>query len=219
MSGLPHFIVLVGSVLLESRCELHFHRKYKQLFFFYSGRGGGVIFLCSYSFWRRSNYFFKQLKGYSFLTRAESIFFFYAVFPAVWSVMSTLLSRRTNSTILEGQMLGTVHIMEGTCSRLRFFVRNVNTDMCIYTYTYTIMYTYIHRYTCTKTSAITRLSGWLCGWVVWCGVVRCVVVVVSLSLVFSNLKLVRSRVSFGEPLKHVTTLCGQFLVSRTVDKR
>ena len=61
-----------------------------------------------------------------------------------------------------------------------------------------------------KTSAITRLSGWLCGWVVWCGVVRCVVVVVSLSLVFSNLNLVRSRVSFGEPLKHVITLCGQF---------
>ena len=121
--------------------------------------------------------------------------------------MSTLLSRRTNSTILEGQMLGTVHIMEGTCSRLRFFVRNMNTDMCIYTYTYTIMYTYIHKYTFTKTSAITRLSGWLCGWVVWCGVV-------SLSLVFSNLKLVRSRVSFGEPLKHVITLCGQFLVSQ-----
>ena len=33
--------------------------------------------------------FFKQLKGYSFLIRAESIFFIYAVFSAVWSVMST----------------------------------------------------------------------------------------------------------------------------------
>ena len=78
-----------------------------------------------------------------------------------------------------------------------FFVRNMNTDMCIYTYTYTIMYTYIHKNTCTKTSAITRLSGWLCGGVVWCGVVRCVVVVVSLSLVFSNLKLVRSKGFFA----------------------
>ena len=104
--------------------------------------------------------------------------------------MSTLLSRMELSNIVEGQALGTVHIMEGTCSRLRFFVRNMNTDMCIYTYTYTytIMYTYIHKNTCTKTSAITRLSGWLCGWVV-----LCVVVVVSLSLVFSNLKLVRSK--------------------------
>ena len=44
-------------------------------------------------------------------------------FPAVWSVMSTLLSRMELSTIVEGQTLGTVHIMEGTCSRLRFFFR------------------------------------------------------------------------------------------------
>ena len=88
----------------------------------------------------------------------------------MWSVMSTLLSRMELSTIVEGQTLGTVHFMEGTCSRLRFFVRNMNTDMCIYTYTYTIMYTYIQKNTCTKTSAITRLGGWLCGWVVWCGV-------------------------------------------------
>ena len=117
--------------------------------------------------------FFKQLKGYSFWPGRNQYFFIYAVFPAVWSVMSTLLSRRTNSTILEGQMLGTVHIMEGTCSRDRFFVRNMNTDFYTYTYTYTIMYTYIHEYTCSKTSAITRLSGWLCGWVVWCGVVWC----------------------------------------------
>ena len=81
------------------------------------------------------------------------------------------------STIVEGQTIGTVHIMEGTCSRLRFFVRNMNTDMCTYTYTYISMYTYIHKNTCTKTSAITRLSGWLCGWVVWCVVVVVVVVV------------------------------------------
>ena len=53
--------------------------------------------------------FFKQLNGYSF--------------AAVRLVMSTLLSRRTNSTILEGQMLGTVHIMEGTCSKLLLFFR------------------------------------------------------------------------------------------------
>ena len=91
------------------------------------------------------------------------------------------------STIVEGQTLGTVNIMEGTCSRLRFFVRNMNTDMCIYTYTYTIMYTYIHKNTCTKTSAITRLSGLLCGWcgVVWCSAVCCCRGV----LVFGILKL------------------------------
>ena len=42
--------------------------------------------------------------------------FYLCSFPAVRFVMSTLLSRRTNSTIVEGQRLGTVHIMEGTCS-------------------------------------------------------------------------------------------------------
>ena len=61
------------------------------------------------------------------------------------------------STIVEGQTLGTEHIMEGTCSRLRFFVRNMNTDMCIYTYTYTIMYTYIQKIHVQKQ---VRVRGW-----------------------------------------------------------
>ena len=60
--------------------------------------------------------FFKQLNGYSF-GPAELLFFMMYSFAAVRFVMSTLLSRRTNSTIFEGQMLGTVHIMEGTCSQ------------------------------------------------------------------------------------------------------
>ena len=61
--------------------------------------------------------FFKQLKGYSFLTRAESIFFFNAVFPAVWSFMSTLLSRMERSTIVEGQRIRTnEQKMRPTCT-------------------------------------------------------------------------------------------------------
>ena len=60
--------------------------------------------------------FFKQLNGYSFLTRAELIFFHLCSFPAVRFVMSALVSRMEHSTIVEGQRLGTVHIMEGTCS-------------------------------------------------------------------------------------------------------
>ena len=35
--------------------DIHFHRKLMQSFFFFWGRG--LISLCSYSFWRRSNYF------------------------------------------------------------------------------------------------------------------------------------------------------------------
>ena len=80
------------------------------------------------------------------------------------------------STIVEGQTLGTVHIMEGTCSRLRFFfVRNMTTDMCTYTYTYTIMYTYIYKNTCAKNKcdyAVEWLVVWL-GGVVWCSAVCC----------------------------------------------
>ena len=36
----------------------------------------------------------------------------------------TFLPRREHSTIVEGQRLGTAHIMERTCSRLPFLVRN-----------------------------------------------------------------------------------------------
>ena len=90
-----------------------------------------------------------------------------------------------------------------------FFVRNMNSDMCIYTYTYTLMHTYIFKNTAQKH---VRVRGWVVG-VVWCGcgVVWCVDVVVSLSLVFSNLNLVRSKgVASGEPLKHLITPCGKF---------
>ena len=65
------------------------------------------------------------------------------------------------STIVEGQTLGTVHIMEGTCSRLGFFVRNMNTDI----YTFTIMYTYIYKKYMYKNKCVYAV-GWL---VVWLG--------------------------------------------------
>ena len=68
----------------------------------------------------------------------------------------------------------------------------MNSDMCIYTH--------IHNYVHIHVQKQVRVRGCcLCGWVVWlggvvwCGVVWCVDVVVSLSLVFSNLKLVRSK--------------------------
>ena len=76
--------------------------------------------------------------------------------------MSALVSRLEHATIVEGERLGTVHIVEATCSRLRFFVRNMNTDMCTYTY----MYIYMCVYVCVFVFA--SLVGWL--GVVWCGV-------------------------------------------------
>ena len=91
------------------------------------------------------------------------------------------LLRREHSTIVEGQRLGIVHIMEGT------FLR----DIYIYTYKYTNIYKYMYKYMyiymcvyvcmyvcvfvfyvvwCRVMSCAAR--GWVVGWlgVVWCGV-------------------------------------------------
>ena len=65
--------------------------------------------------------FFKAVERLQFLTRVELLLFLIYSFRAVWLVMTALVSRMEHSTIVEGQRLGTVHIIEGTCSRLRFF--------------------------------------------------------------------------------------------------
>ena len=52
------------------------------------------------------------------------IIFFIYIFSRACFVMSALVSRVEHETVVEGRRLGTVHIMEGTCSRLRFFVRS-----------------------------------------------------------------------------------------------
>ena len=108
---------------------------------------------------------FKAVEGLQFLTRAELIFFFTVFARAVCHVY-TLLLGRGYSTIVEGQRLGTVHIMEGTCSRLRFFVR-----IFIFTYTHTHTHTRTHTYanTCTKTCACACVFFF----VVWCRVMSC----------------------------------------------
>ena len=79
----------------------------------------GLISLCSYSFWRRSNFF--TVEWLQFLIRAELFIFLFTVFPLCGLSCLRFLSRREHSTTLEGQRLGAVHIMEGTCSKLFFF--------------------------------------------------------------------------------------------------
>ena len=78
--------------------------------------------------------------------------------------MSAFASGMEHSTIVDGQKLGTVHIMEGTCSRLRFFIRNMSTDMYMYTEMY--MNTYRYMYMCV----------YVCVFVFFCCVVPCHVV-------------------------------------------
>ena len=94
-----------------------------------------------------------------FLAPVE-IFFMIYCFAAVRFVMSTLLSRRENSTILESQRLGTVHIMEGTF----FFVY-------IYTYIYKYMYKNMCVYVCVFVFFVVWCRWWWSG--VGCGVVWC----------------------------------------------
>ena len=72
-----------------------FHRKYKQLFFFILV---GLIFLCSYSFWRRSNYFLSSWRVTVFDPGGINIFLFMQFFPAVWNLSKG--SRRANYLIL-----------------------------------------------------------------------------------------------------------------------
>ena len=91
--------------------------------------------------------------------------------------MSTLLSRMELSTIVEGQALGTVHIMEDRVPDYVYRYRYSYT----YTYTYTYMYTCIYVYVCVFVfffllcGAVGGGVGWV-GWsgvcrgVVWCGV-------------------------------------------------
>ena len=77
---------------------------------FFLGRGGGLIFM-QLQFLAPVELFFKAVKRLQFFTRAE---FFFTVFVLCGLSCLHFSSRRTNSsTILEGQMLGTVHIMEG----------------------------------------------------------------------------------------------------------
>ena len=101
------------------------------------------------------------------------------------------------STIEEGQRLGTVHIMEGTCYRLGFFVRNIYIYM--YTRTHTCTNTCTFPCACTCVSSfllcgavscrVPRVVGWL--GVVWC--CRHVVVVVVFVRVSWSLSLRRHR--------------------------
>ena len=88
----PGFFPISVSMSSTFLYDIPFHRKLKQLFFFNLGR---LIFLCSYSFWRRSNYFLSSWKV-TVLTRAESIFFYLCSFPrCVFFHVYTLMKNGT----------------------------------------------------------------------------------------------------------------------------
>ena len=108
---------------------------------------------------------FKAVERLQFLTRVELLLFLIYSFRALWFVMSAFVSIMEHSTIVEGQRLGTVHIMEGTCSRLRFFVRNEHTMTPRCTGTPPCTYTYRYMYMCVYVCVF---------FFVWCRVMSCV---------------------------------------------
>ena len=82
--------------------------------------------------------------------------------------MSALVSRMEHSTIVEGQRLGTVHIMEGTCSR-PCFSREMSkmSDMDMYMCVYVCVFFFFCLVPCHVVCRASLLVGWL--GVVWCG--------------------------------------------------
>ena len=69
------------------------------------------------------------------------------------------------STIVEGQMLGTVHIMEGTCSRLGFFrekylYTNIQIHIHVHLHVHIQIQIHVHLH--------VRVRVCLCFFVVWC---------------------------------------------------
>ena len=61
-------------------------------------------------------------------------------------------------------MLGTVHIMEGTCSRLGFFVRNIH----IYIQIHIHVHLHVHIQIQIHVHLHVRVRVCLCFFVVWC---------------------------------------------------
>ena len=62
-------------------------------------------------------FFLKQLKRLQFFDPGGKNFLRFTVFARAVCDVYTLPLRRERSTILEGQRLGTLHIMDGTCSQ------------------------------------------------------------------------------------------------------
>ena len=88
---------------------------------------------------------------------------------------------RENSTIVEGQRLGTVHIMEGTCSGLRFFREciyiHIHIHVHVHMHVHIQIHVHIHVLIHVRVRVCLCFFFLLCGavgGVVWSGVVWCV---------------------------------------------
>ena len=148
--------------------SVQFHRKYKQLFFFILG---GIISICSYSFWRRSNYFLSSWRVTVFDPGGINIFLFMQFSP--------LCGLSCLHFCQDGQIqpFWKVRCLEQYTS---WKVRVPETVFLWEIWTPTFTHTHTHTQLCTHTfmnihvQKQVRLRGWVVGCVVgWCGVVWC----------------------------------------------
>ena len=146
------------------------------LFWEEGGGRGGLISICSYL--APVELFFKQLKGLQFSTRAELLFFYDLQFSrCVVCHVYTFIKNGTFNHCGRSNAWNSTHHGRYVFQTAFFFVRNMTTDMCTYTYTYTIFYTYIYKNTCAKNKCdyAVECVGCVVGWcgVVWCSAVCC----------------------------------------------
>ena len=135
---------IVGPLCTPCECScIHFHRKLMQSFFLVEGRG--LISSCSYSFWRRSNYFL-AVERLQFLTRAELLLLYMQFCVRGLSRPRYVIKEETFNH----------------CGRSNMYM---NTAMYIYTYIY--MYIYMCVLWCRVMSCVARR----CSLVGWVGVV------------------------------------------------
>ena len=138
-----------------------------------------LISLCSYSFWRRSNFFLSSWRVTVIDPGGINIFWF-TVLPLCGLSCLHFFFGREHSTIVEGQSLGIVHIMEGTFFRDVYLHIQMRTQKHVHVHIHIQIHIQIHAHIhvrvrvclcffllCGAVSCrVPRVVGWF--GVVWC---------------------------------------------------
>ena len=210
--------------------RIHFHRKLKQLFFFWMGLNS----LCSYSFWRPSNYFLSSWTVAVFDPGGIIIFYYLQFSRCAVCHFYTCIKKGTFNHF--GRSETWIHIIQGTCSQawevLSLFLSLFFLCLALFSLVVVVMVCVRcggggvggggRRQEKGRDKSDHLVAGSLRSfpqdnWHLTALSDKTNVqrnrehVVLDL---FSNFKWVRFSVTFGEPLKHVINLRGPFMASR-----
>ena len=127
----------------------------------------GLISLCSYSFWRRSNFFFLAVEGLQFLTRPEIFFFDFQFSCFVLCHVCICIRNGTFNHCGRSKAWNSTHHGRYVFQTWFFHEKwaKSDTDMCMNTDMY--IYTYRYMYMCVYACVFVFF-------VVWCRVMSCV---------------------------------------------